>query len=301
VSNATLRTRPRLALVSGLTAIALATAAISADTLIVNPAAPGAFADIQAAVNAAAPGDTIVVFTGTYAPVTIATNNLTLKAQKGQTPVVDAMGLPIPAIWVQSDGVTITGLTAINAGVPAGPAAPPQDGFGFFVTGSNAVLRDNTAMNSAFGFLLYTGGGHKVVQNTSTGNDFGLALFDTSNNMVVNNELSGNNVLGLFMTATNLAIGANNNTITNNNASDNFHGIAMTFGAGNHFSGNTSDRNTVDGIRIQVWASDNLFTGNLSRDNGRYGVFVVPNGQQNTYRGMILTGNGAGASNIPLR
>ena len=301
--NATLRTRPHLALVSGLTAITLATAAVSAETLIVNPAAPGAFAEIQAAVDAAAPGDTILVFTGTYAPVTIATNNLTIMASNNQTPVVDAMGQDIAAVWVQSDGVTITGLTATNAGAPAGPFEPPaEDAFGFFVTGNNAFLRGNTASNSVFGFLLYTGDGHEVIQNTAIGNDFALALLDTSDNTVVNNELSGNNIIGLFCTATfALAYGANNNTFSNNNASDNFIGIAMTFGTNNHFSGNTADRNSFDGIRVRAWAPNNVFTGNRSRDNGRFGVWLEPETENSTFRGMVLTGNGAGASNIPLR
>jgi nitrous oxidase accessory protein len=297
--------------------MALATS-VSAATLVVNPATPGAYAEIQAAVDAAAPGDIIMVATGVYAPVTIATDNLTIKASPGQTPLVDAEGAEV-AVWVQSDNVKISGLTVINAG----DLEEEVDAFGFLVTGNRAHLRGNTAENSVYGFSisgssstlvgnsatgcvigieLYNGSGHQVVNNTATGNAFGMGLFDTSHNTVANNELSGNDTIGLWASATfAFNIGANHNKITNNNASDNFIGIAMTFGTGNHFSGNTSDRNGFDGIRIRTWAPNNVFTGNRSRDNGRLGVWLEEGTENCTFRGMVLTGNGEGPSNVPLR
>ena len=66
---------------------------------------------IQGAINAANPGDTIVVATGTYAPINI-DRSLTLQA--GSLPVIDGGGAT--AVTINADTVTLTGFGIQNTG-----------------------------------------------------------------------------------------------------------------------------------------------------------------------------------------
>jgi nitrous oxidase accessory protein len=321
---ATLRIRSLPVLVSGLTALSLAAAAGGADTHIVNPADPAAFAGIQAAVDAAAPGDVIIVHSGTYAPVTITKNNLFIKAQPGAAAVVDATGQEV-GIHVMADGVTLMGLTAINAGVGL-PSYTWDIGFNFLVTGNNNTVRNSTATGGNYGFMFWSCDGCSALNNTatlnlegmelllSTGNRitgnvltnntlFGLALVTAHHNHIANNDCSNNEFVGLLVTTLNLdPTGSDNNEIIGNTCNNNaVWGIAMLYGDGNRFSGNTSDSNGEDGIVVGRFSTNSVFTGNRSRDNADYGIWLSMFAESYTFRGNVLTGNGLAPSNRPLR
>ncbi len=75
------------------------------------------YATIQAAINAAAAGDTILVETGVYNESdVISVPNLTIEADAGQTPILDGTNLasPGPGFEIAATGVTVSGLTIRN-------------------------------------------------------------------------------------------------------------------------------------------------------------------------------------------
>lgn len=96
----------------GLLAIVGASGVSIAATRCVNPGGKfGCSSTISAAVAAAAPGDTILVWDGTYKEQVVITKSLSLVAvEKGKKTIIDAKGLP--------NGIFINGMSAApNAGV----------------------------------------------------------------------------------------------------------------------------------------------------------------------------------------
>lgn len=84
---------------------------LTAATLCVNPGGKfGCKSSISAAIAFASPGDTIQVAHGTYKEQVVITKSLSLVAQDGPQPVIDATG--------RSNGIFINGMSAApNAGV----------------------------------------------------------------------------------------------------------------------------------------------------------------------------------------
>lgn len=140
------------------TALALLLLAAAARAGTVN-VAPGD--DVNAAIAAAAPGDTILFAAGTYAaPLTVPPGKpgLVLKA-KGDV-VIDGLpgGLPAgPLLTVQSDGVTVQGLTLQHAREGASAEGVLADDDGNFGTVDGLVLRDCRILDCAGPALLSLG------------------------------------------------------------------------------------------------------------------------------------------------
>jgi hypothetical protein len=202
---------------------------------------------IQAVVDAAAPGDTVVVRAGTYhESVTIHTNGLTLRAQGGVTLAPPPGGssecyLPGQAVGicvVPSSGgysrvrdVTITGFRVINF---AGTGI-----FGFhtrYLKVSGVVAINNTAYGVAsFDGIgtIFTGnsvsGSHDagiyigdslaadaVVSNNRTrGNALGI-LVRHSQEVIVSNNSAWGNCIGVFLLADGQAGGSGQTSVLNN-------------------------------------------------------------------------------------
>ena len=112
---------------------------------------------IQAAINKAQAGDTIIIRTGTYAerlhiqkPGTVDAP-ITITAQEGEQPVIDGANLNIPidsalVIIQQSQDVTLNGLTIRNAG-----------GRGILITRSSRITVRGVTINSCYAGGLHTG------------------------------------------------------------------------------------------------------------------------------------------------
>ncbi len=106
-----------LALAVPLVALAADTATAGATTLVVGPN-PGEFHSIQSAVDAAQPGDVVLVSPGVYAEaVTVVVPGITIRGVDRETTILDG-GTTDPrlntGITVVADGVTVESLTLQN-------------------------------------------------------------------------------------------------------------------------------------------------------------------------------------------
>jgi nitrous oxidase accessory protein NosD len=323
-----------------LACMAAVSASALADVLVVNPADPAAFAQIQAAVDAALPGDTIVVHSGTYSAVLVTTDGITIKAAPGASPLIDADEGQY-GVLIQASGVTLRGLEAHNATFwDLSPQPPWFDGAGFMIMGHNNTIVDCTALHSNYGFSVNPAdlAGARSTGNTLRGNvaamneDTGFYSQRGDSGTWVNN-LSTDNFAGFVM------VNSNDNRFVNNTAEDNFaNGFWVTaylsdfLGcSGNEFAGNTSNNNGFNGFRVALstnnrfnaseavgnghsappgngngfslvgWSTGNEISGGQFRNNGQFGVHAWPDSEGNRFRGLSLRNNGLGNSNFPLR
>jgi parallel beta-helix repeat protein len=212
------------------------------------------YATIQAAVDDAEPGWTVLVYPGTYEEnVTVNKAGLTLKSNDGPE-VTTVKGIIGSVIEVVADGVTIDGFSMTNGE------------FGIFVNSDGNTMVNNIANNTTYGISLR--GGRK--DNAVTGNDItdcstaGIDLLaGTSNNLIDSNEVSGSGVDGIRLTS------SSGNTITGNTVTGSGeHNINLATSDNNIITNNVVSGSTLCGIQLHT-SHNNILDNNTSND----GVF----------------------------
>jgi parallel beta-helix repeat protein len=154
---------------------------------------PADYATIQAAINAASTGDTILVQSGTYYENVNVNKQLTLRG------VDTDAGLPV--VDASKSGTAIT----LNA--------------------DNCILQNFVARNSSSGSsgIRANSGYNTISGNTATGNSNGIYLSSSSSNTISDNNATGNNLIGITLSS------SSNNDISGNNATGNSqYGISLS-------------------------------------------------------------------------
>ena len=186
-----------VALIIGSLALFSLPAPASADGNTLEVGEGKAYATIQAAVDAAVPGDTILVYPEYYSEsVTITTNNLTLLAQD-EGVYVEPPGQPA-GFKVDADHVTIQGFT-IWYGWECAPAIVFEGSFNTFVENTMEQASLSPCVGGiAFTCADYDGGSNfNTVENNIIGGDQGLQLAsfapDALNigNVIKDNQIGG--------------------------------------------------------------------------------------------------------------
>ena len=282
-------------LLKGLLILILLANCAYAATLTVGPGET--YTTIQSAINAASPGDTIEVQSGTYNEHVVVNKQLTLRGVG--SPVVNAGGSG-DAITISADGCTLEGFVAKGSGA--------YPGAGIKATSSGNTLSGNTANgNSGNGIYLSSSSSNTVSGNTATGNSyFGIYLESSSGNNISDNTATSNTFCGIYLessssntisgnTATDNTYGiylesSSSNTISGNTATDNTYGIYLFSSSSNTISDNTAGNNR-DGIFLS-YSSSNTISGNTATDN-TYGIYLYSS-SGNTISGNTATGNSYG-------
>ena len=258
---------------------------------------PGQFATIQAAINAAAPGDIVLVAPGTYfESINFSGKAITVTSSGGPaSTIIDAGGAGRVATFSGGEGRSsvLRGFTLQN-----GRAGSPESGGGIEISGSSPTIDGNVITNNS---ACLDGGGIDV--------NFGSPLIQ-GNTITNNASASGGCSGGIEGGGINVG-GAGSAQIIGNTISGNtsFWGGAIgLFAAGtptiadNVLSGNTASSdggaiwsvNQSDAILVQ-----NLVTGNRSGGNGGGFNFLPPSGTpgptmvNNTLVGDTATGEGS--------
>ena len=200
---------------------------------------------IQAAVNNATDGDTIIVSSGTYIEnVDVSQANITIESEFGPDfTIVQANNSNDHVFHVTADNVTINGFNATGA-TGLGISGIYLDGV------QNNVISDNNLSNNWFGLYLFS---------------------FCDNNTLSNNTANSNNRGGIYLYSF-----CNNNTLTNNTASDNtWRGIYILESSNNLLSNNTANSNNGNGILLHQSSNSNTLTNNTANSNYWHGIYLL--------------------------
>ncbi len=233
---------------------------------------------LQAAIDAASPGDTLLVAPGAYEKIAIQ-KSLNLVGDRAQI----SAGSRDACVSIEADGVAISGFVI-------------RDGF-YGIKLNNAKgcsIFNNTVIRCAQpGIALLYSDGNTITGNNASFNGlggegwYGIYLSNSNNNLIVNNEASNNGAYGI-----NLFPSCNNNTIQGNVMEGNMNGLYMyTDCADNCIEGNRMSRNTNFGLFMLLNCHHNLVLNNTLEDNLVAGITLKDSGH-NDLSGNVIHGNG---------
>jgi parallel beta-helix repeat protein len=187
---------------------------------------PSDFTSIQAAVDNASSGDTIIVAPGTYNEALIISKSLTVIGEDRDTTIIDGSGVG-DTFSIKSDYVNIQELTVVNNGTSSR---------------NNGVVIDHCKGIS--------------VNNTEIINTYYAISLAFCSSSIFTNNVVFNNTFGIQL------INTNNNVFSNNTILSNFEGIALDYiNNFNVFFGNTLMNNS-EGAAIRQSSYKNSFYHN---------------------------------------
>ena len=165
---------------------------------------PDDYSTIQAAVDAASPGDTIIVRDGTYTEnIDVNTDNLIIKSENGvDSTIVQAANSNDHVFEVTADYVKISGFMV--------KGATGQGGI-YLNAVNQCDISSNRVTNNYWGICLYSSSHNALTNNTCSGNVAGIHLSRSSNNTISNNAANSNSGHGIY------PYDSSNNTIYANN------------------------------------------------------------------------------------
>ncbi|KAF5435526.1 CASH domain-containing protein [Candidatus Methanophagaceae archaeon] len=216
-----------------LIALSICVGCASAATYTVCPSGCN-YTSIQAAIDAAEPGNTIEVYSGTYYEIVNVTKRLILNGVDTGTgkPVVDAGGSG-SVIAFNANGITLEGFTVTNSGHRSG--CRYRDA-GIMVTSNNNAITGNNVNNNEDGIYLDSSSHNTITGNIVRNNDgYGIRIFSSYHNNIRGNTACNNIEDGICIFGSdynNIA----GNTVSNNNG----YGIVLSGGCSNtNTTGNT--------------------------------------------------------------
>ncbi len=212
---------------------------------------------IQAAIDAAHPGETIEVSSGTYLESLVIDRSLILKgiSSGGNLPRVESENGP--AITIKANGVILDGFWAKSASGWTGDS-------GILVLSNDNIIRNNMASGSG---------------------NAGIFLQKCSNNTVFGNVVQGNGNAGILLK------NSSRNQLEKNEVSDNRYGCKLVGSRENMVLANTFSQNRFDAINLQE-SHANLIEGNFA--TGSDGALVLDSSRDNIVRKNDFVGNEKG-------
>jgi parallel beta-helix repeat protein len=226
---------------------------------------PDDYATIQAAVDAATPGDKIIV-----------------KASGSPYNEVVWIGSPKSGIWISAAGqVTLNGRFIVQAN---------DVGIEHFSIQVEAI--SDGGIFPGHGIYVDAVSGVKISHNTITGNDRGIFLNGSTNCLLKRNSCTGFNGIGIFL------VNANENAIVQNTSTENLRGIEIVNSHNNVIFDNDFSGNNHRGLDINGSDSNNI-SHNKCNHNAESGILVSPNADNNII-GPKNTANGNGQYGIIL-
>ena len=223
---------------------------------------PEEYTTIQEAINAADPGDTILVAAGTYPEHVLVNKSIILKGDN-RASIITGQEKPPRIMDVAVSNVEISGFTIQNEGTLKGIYVEPP----FGQTISDVSITDNAIINNHVGVFLSYCTRIAITNNTLNGNYYGIRLHDSDHNTITDNKINGSIYYGL-----NLYAHSESNEITANTLIENKYGILLEWSDDNIVSLNTIKSSIGYGIRLSYSTGTRVKGNNII--NNKYGVYI---------------------------
>ena len=263
-------------------AVPLAQPVSAATTWYVNPGE-----SIQAAIDVASPGDTIIVRDGTYIEnVDVNKDHLTIQSENGAgvTTVRSANpGIQDKNVFtITADHVTINRFTVQGATQYANA--------GIYLNGSNAdnieycTISNNIISNNERGINAYHSANNILAGNTLLNNGLGIFLYFSSVNTLID-TIANSNYWGIYLAF------SPNNILTNNQMFDNNYNFYVQGFVLSDYINNVDTSNKINGMSIQYLIGEKNLTIDSTWDIGYLGLI---NCEDITVKDIAIANNGAG-------
>ncbi len=238
---------------------------------------------IQTAINAAAPGDTILVSPRTYPENLVITKSINLVGASPNNTIIDASGSGPGINITAASAVYISGFTIKNTGVfDSGILVA-------YSTNINILGNRVEASKQTNGTYIVNSNSSRVRGNTFTGNLYGVSVIGGFGNLIQGNNATGNPSGDIFI------LRSSGNKIVDNILRKSLTGLMLWNGAvGNIVARNLIANNTSEGIDIKNSpGAGNLFIENrieFNRDvtNSAAGVSLNNSTLNRFYHNRIL-------------
>lgn len=222
---------------------------------------------IQMAVNAAEPGDTVLVRGGVYhesLAIPAGKDRLRVIGAGPDATVLDGTGLPGAA------GVVIEGATFVTV---AGFTVRNFAGCGIAVRSDGNVIRNNAVTENAEDGIVVDGRRNLIKENTAAHNGrHGIAVGSGSHQYLIGNDVRRNGADGITAGPDAACALILENTVDENRGA----GISVASG-GSWVIGNGVHDNGADGIRVDE-AANVLVYGNTAAGNAGTGIGALGDG-----------------------
>jgi len=277
------------------------------------------FTSIQAAINAASPGDTIFVYNGTYYEHPyVSKDDLTIVGENKNNTIIDGNGFGA-VLRVYADNVIIRGFRVQNGGW----GWFYSEGSGIYLGFSHVLTRfcnisDNIVSNCRYGISLWRSRYNTIKGNTISDANQGISFDAVRDNTVVGNVISNGVQVGGYPPYGIQVWGGDENVVKGNTISNSQYGIVLWESDNNIVSENTiseteigvfighCDYDQVIGNRISnstvgIYSNypyHSIVAGNFIEDMtacmphtiGVYGIHFQEGGSDNTVIGNTVIG-----------
>jgi len=254
---------------------------------------PGDYSTIQAAINAASSGDTILVGPKIYYEHITVNKGVKLIGKNKQTTIIDGNKTG-QIVTITVSNVEIRNFTIQNGASYAGIWV--EDPSANTITG--VIIQDNIFTSDYVGVVTSRCKGLVVSKNTMDKNQYGIRMAFSSLNEISNNTIKSSIFYGIHLHSQ-----SENNTIKYNTLTDNKYGIHLEFSNYNFINFNTiQSLTTKNGYGIRLTSTTyTKITANTMQTN-YYGIVLWDSSINNTiyYNNFIDNSIQAYHSNAPL-